>query len=114
MQGIFRHNVYFSNVPFSTMITVQDDTITDDDGVHIGYIDSSDGDVKWYSRADKNVECNFEIEAALSNVKALNEELTVTSYDIYKNGTIDDLLDFINDKMSIISICRRFRKTGSV
>lgn len=91
-------------VPFSTMITVQDDTITDDDGVHIGYIDSSDGDVKWYSRADKNVECNFEIEAALSNVKALNEELTVTSYDIYKNGTIDDLLDFINDKMSIISL----------
>ena len=91
-------------VPFSTMITVQDDTITDDDGAHIGYIDSSDGDVKWYSRADKNVECNFEIEAALSNVKALNEELTVTSYDIYKNGTTDDLLDFINDKMSIISL----------
>ena len=45
------------------MITVQDDTITDDDGVHIGYIDSSDGDVKWYSRADKNVECNFEIRS---------------------------------------------------
>ena len=98
------------------MITVQDDTITDDDGVHIGYIDSSDGDVKWYSRADKNVECNFEIEAALSNVKALNEELTVTSYDIYKNGTIDDLLDFINDKMSIISLqyADGSGKTGSV
>lgn len=86
------------------MVSVDDnEDIIEDTGVHIGYIDD-DGDTEWYSDKDRNVECNFKIDADLSEVKPLVEELTVTSYDIYNKGNKEDLLDFINRKMSTITL----------
>lgn len=88
-------------VPFSTMTTFDNEDVTDDNGVHIGYIDENE-DISWYSRADKNIECDFEITAELTNVKAMRESAAVTSYEIYKQGDKQDLLDYLNSQMSVI------------
>lgn len=91
-------------VPFSEMISVEgDESIADDQGIHISYIDEN-GDVAWYSRNDKNIDYEFKIDIDISDVKPQVEEITVSSYEIYKYGTVKDLLEFINEKMSLITL----------
>lgn len=90
-------------VPFAEMITVDDPDISSDDGIHISYIDEND-DIKWYSRSDKNIDYEFNIEAELSKVEPQISEMTVSAYEIYKQGTDQDLIDFINEKMSVLTL----------
>lgn len=86
-------------VPFSDMMDVDDAEDIEDTGIYISYLDD-DGIVQWYSREDKNIDYEFNIQAKLSDVQLDLEELTVSSYEIYGDGTVQDLLDYINEKAS--------------
>lgn len=86
-------------VPFSEM----DVTLSGDDGVYISYLDDK-GDIQWYDQKDKNTKWDIDITAALSEVSLLTDNLTVSAYDIYKTGTIQDLVDFLNERMCDIKL----------
>lgn len=86
-------------VPFSEL----DTTSSGDDGVYISYIDER-GDIQWYSRKDRNTSWDIDITAALTDVSLLTDNLTVSAYDIYKTGTIQDLVDFLNERMGDVKL----------
>lgn len=94
-------------VPFRNMI---EDAIVQggDTGVNLSYLDEND-DIRWYSRAEANIDYKFEISAELENVEPQVKELTVSSYEIYKQRADgedhkQDLIDFINEKMSMLTL----------
>lgn len=89
-------------VPFDNMPGVVNFGTEEDTGLYIGYYDKEIDDVSWYSDVDEYVEYNFEIDNELSSVKPLTDELTVSSYEIYNDGTMQDLFDFLNRRMSTI------------
>lgn len=89
-------------VPFSDMISPADENISDD-GIQISYLDENN-DIKWYSRSIQNIDYEFDIKANLSDVKLQTDEITVSSYDIYNQGTIQDLLDFLNERMYMLTL----------
>lgn len=86
-------------VPFSNMVSVEDSDVTDDTGVHISYI-NEEGIIMWYSNSTHNIDYEFNIKAELEEVTSDNKEITVSSYEIYKDGSVQDLLDYINEKAS--------------
>lgn len=92
-------------VPFDEMINKQIPGVSqlDDDGVYVGYMDN-DGDIQWHTRADKNMKFDIKIKPDLVDVRPQAEEITVSSYEIFNQGTIDDLLDYINEKASVITL----------
>lgn len=83
-------------VPFSEMMTVQDEKISGEDGVYLSYIDEN-GDTQWYSRSDKNIEYEFDIDVELEDVQPKISNFSVSAYDIYKQGTIQDLFDYLSE-----------------
>jgi hypothetical protein len=85
---------------YSSMLN---DSTLGDEGVNIAYTDEN-GDTKWYSRAQQYIKCEFDIDAELSDVQPSIDTITVSAYDIYKNGTKQDLLDFLNERMSMLTL----------
>lgn len=90
-------------VPFSDMMSTTSSNITDDEGIQMSYIDEN-GNVKWYSRSVQNIDYEFDIKTDLSDVKPQIDEITVSSYDIYNQGTQQDLLDFLNERMYMLTL----------
>lgn len=90
-------------VPFSEMINPVGSDTGSDEGIQISYVDENE-DIKWYSRAVQNINYEFDIQAELSDVKPQVDEITVSSYEIYNQGTFQDLLDFLNERMSMLTL----------
>lgn len=86
-------------IPFTSMDALADG----DEGVYISYLDEN-GDKQWYTDKDNNVECKISLEPTIQGVKLQQETLEVSSYDIYKNGTSQDLLDFLNTNMNMVTL----------
>lgn len=74
-----------------------------DDGVYMGYLDD-EGEIAWYSDKSKHVDFKFKVNSTLSEVKLQNDEMTVSSYEIFKQGNEQDLIDFLNEKMNILTL----------
>lgn len=87
-------------VPFSSMTDVIVEP-TQDTGIGLAYVNSN-GNVKYYTNQDRNIKYEFNINVELADVQPEIEEITVSSYDIYKNGTVQDLFDLLNEKMSAV------------
>lgn len=82
----------------------------DDTGVQLIYLDEN-RDIQYYSRTDRNIKYEFNIKAEISDVKPQVDEMTVSSYDVFKErpepeveGTKQDLVDFLNEKMSMLTV----------
>ena len=90
-------------IPFSNMIQTDDSMSADDEGIHISYVDENE-DIKWYSRSQQYIDYKFDINAVLSDVLPKYGSLSVSSYEIFKDGTKQDLLDFLNERMSMLNL----------
>lgn len=75
----------------------------DVEGMYMSYIDD-EGKIKFYYDSANKIDFEFDVNVKISEVKADIPELTVNAFEIYKNGTISDLLDFINEKMSAVTV----------
>ena len=90
-------------IPFSNMIQTDDSMSADDEGIHISYVDENE-DIQWYSRSQQYIDYKFDINAVLSDVLPKYSSLSVSSYEIFKDGTKQDLLDFLNERMSMLNL----------
>ena len=96
-------------IPFSRMVpeflnsSVSDPGIADDFGMHMAYYDE-DYDLAWYPCSEDNIEYDLDIDLELESVSPQVETLTVSSYDIFNNGSKSDLIDFLNEKMSMLTL----------
>lgn len=63
-----------------------------ENGIQLIYYDNEN---KFYE-TDEYVEYEWDIETTLIDVKPVKEEVTVLASDIYKNGTEQDIIDFLN------------------
>lgn len=90
-------------VPFSTMMEQASPIVGNDTGVALMYIDEEDF-IRYYTGAERYIDYDLDIKARLEDVKPQVSELTVSSYEIYKNNSVDDLFDFINEKMSMLTL----------
>lgn len=91
-------------VPFTDMDKT--DTLGGDEdinGVYMSYIDD-EGKIRFYNDSDNKIEYEFDVNVKISDIKADISEMTVNSYEIYKNGGVSDLLDFINEKMNALTV----------
>ena len=98
-------------VPFSTML--EDDLVTEDSdlinkfGLHVSYYEQMFGGVeilRWYPCTERNVEYKMDVDADLMSVTPPNAELTVSAYDIYNTGDIEDLFRYLNEKASVVTL----------
>lgn len=63
-----------------------------ENGIRLIYYDNEN---KFYE-TDEYVEYDWDIETTLIDVKPVKSEVTVLASDIYKNGTEQDLIDYLN------------------
>ena len=101
-------------IPFSDMVDLGGGTGSEDDdeyGLQMAYYDYSavepDDDqppLEWYPCRARNVKYNLDINLALEDVKPQIDELTVSAYDIYKNGDSSDLISFLNANMPMVTL----------
>ncbi len=97
-------------VPLSAMLG--DDITTEDDiinkfGLHMSYYIYPVENVawlEWYPCTERNIEYNMGIDADLISVKPQNTEFTVSAYDIYNTGSVDDLFRYLNEKASVLTL----------
>ena len=97
-------------VPFSTMLG--DDITTEDDiinkfGLHMSYYIypvENFARLEWYPCTEKNIEYNMGIDADLISVEPQNTEFTVSAYDIYNTGDVEDLFRYLNEKASVLTL----------
>lgn len=75
--------------------------VVSDTGVYISYIDD-DGNLAFYDDVTQYIEAEWNIKAEVSDVAPQIYEKTVTSYEIYGDGTDNDLFDYLNRYMSMI------------
>lgn len=87
-------------VPFASMDMVGD---IEDTGVNISYLDE-DGTVQWYTRSDKYINYEINLNVELSAVTADVDYAEVTSADIYRDGTIEDLIYYLNKHMNSLTL----------
>lgn len=90
-------------VPFSTMMEEALSVAGNDTGVALIYIDENDL-IKYYTGADRHIDYDIDITARLEDVQPQVSELTVSSYEIYKSNSTQDLFDFLNEKMSMLTL----------
>lgn len=90
-------------VPFSTMMEQSSIVAGNDTGIALMYIDENDL-IKYYTGAERHIDYNFDITARLEDVQPQVNELTVSSYEIYNNNSVQDLFDFLNEKMSMLTL----------
>lgn len=86
-------------VAFKEMDKLEDNN----EGVYMAYL-NDDGKIEWYSDMNKNVAFKFKINSTLSDIKLQTEELTVSSYEFFKSGQEQDLIDFLNEKMNMLTL----------
>lgn len=90
-------------VSFAESGMPQPESSEDDTGIHISYI-GEDEKVWWHSRKEYNIDYKINIKAEIKDVKPQVSRMEVNSYEIYKTGSKEDLLDFLNRKMSLLTI----------
>lgn len=71
--------------------------------IAISYIDEA-YNLKYLEDSAQHIGYEFNIKPIIKDVKLPVNEFTVSAFDIYKNGTVSDLIDFLNDKASLIKI----------
>lgn len=86
-------------VAFSEMDKLEDNS----EGVYMAYLDDN-GKISWYSDMDKNVDFEFKINSTLSDIKLQQNEITVSAYEFFKSGQEQDLIDFLNERMNILTL----------
>lgn len=72
-------------------------------GVSISYVKDG-GRVGLYEDSKRNIGYDLSLNFDISDVQPQTKELTVSSYEIYNNESIDDLYDFLNEKMSVVTV----------
>lgn len=72
-----------------------------EEGIQMSYI-NEDNDIDWYSDAEQHIDTEINLKPDLEDVQPQLEEITVSSYDVYKDGTEDDLFALLNERMSMI------------
>ena len=76
------------------------DTVQMQEGVYITYV-KEDGQVDFISHKDRYVGYELEIRPDLESIEAQVSDFTVSAYEIYQTGSIDDLYAFLNEKASV-------------
>ncbi len=87
-------------VPFTEadMTTMDTENLDGNKGIQMSYWDETEERMLWYNDSERNIDYEINITARLTRVYADQNECTVSAYEIYRTGTSQDLLDFVNEK----------------
>lgn len=86
--------------PFKSM--TGEDT-TSEEGIILSYVDN-DNNVVIDPDASRAIKYKFKIVPEIKEIVPLKSLITVNAYELYKNGTPQDLIDYLNDNASVLRL----------